>query len=526
MDAPQDKDRGPQAGPPPDDAPAPGTADERPDAAAGTPSGTEPEGAADGSGAPAPGLAASLVPMAAVVAILVGGIGVLQYPAELMLIFAAVVLALFAARQGRGLSTVLADMGEKVKRALPAILILLSIGMLIGTWMIAGTIPLMVAYGLELIDPSYLYVLAFVVTAIVATFTGTSWGAGGTVGVALIGVAQTMDVSVAVTAGAVVSGAYFGDKLSPLSDTTNMSSLAAGADLYEHIRHMLYTSVPSSLVAAAVFLAAGTAIGGAPSDLGAVDATVDELHGLFHLSPVLLIPPAVVLVGSLMRKPPLLVLFASSLSALLLAVAVQGFGPSALFDAAVSGFTADMLGAGAVSDTLTELLERGGLQSMYNSAFFVFCAFFFAAALENSGVLRVLLSRMIARLRTAGGLVSATLLSGFAIINGTSNALVTYFLVNDLYGKAYRRRGLHPVNLSRSMEDSVTITEVLMPWTVSGVFFATTLGVANFDFLPWAVFNWSGAVFSALIAFLAPLTGWFGVRRLGRAAEGRPQGAD
>lgn len=463
---------------------------------------------------PQPGVALALVPVALTVAIFVGGIGIMKYPAELMLIFAGVVFAVFAAWHGRSMAQILTDMGEKIKRALPAILILLSIGMLIGTWMIAGTIPLMVYYGLELIDPSYLYALAFVVTAIVATFTGTSWGAGGTIGVALVGVAATMDVSLAITAGAVVSGAYFGDKLSPLSDTTNMSSLAAGADLYEHIRHMLYTAVPSSLLAIVVFLFAGSSIGDASVDLDVVDSTLAELGGLFDLSPLLLLPPAVVLIGSIMRKPPLVVLFVSSMSALVLAVLVQGFSVADLFAAAVSGFTVDMLpAAGGVSDTLSELLERGGLYSMYNSAFFVFCAFFFAAALENSNVLRVLLSRMIEKLHSTGGLVSATLLSGFAIINGTSNALVTFFLVNDLYGDAYKKRGLHPVNLSRSMEDSVTITEVLMPWTVSGVFFATTLGVGNFDFLPWAVFNWGGFVFSLLLAVLAPLTGGFGIRR-------------
>ncbi|QBI56503.1 Na+/H+ antiporter NhaC [Streptomonospora litoralis] len=480
-------------------------------------------GTADGTAAadlPQPNVATALVPVVATVAIFVGGIGIMEYPAELMLIFAGVVFALFAVWHGRSMGQIVTGMGEKIKRALPAILILLSIGMLIGTWMISGTIPLMVHYGLELIDPAYLYVLAFIVTAIVATFTGTSWGAGGTIGVALIGVAETMDVSLAITAGAVVSGAYFGDKLSPLSDTTNMSALAAGANLYEHIRHMLYTAVPSSLLAITVFLIAGSSIGASSVDLNVLDQTSAELNRLFTLNPLLLLPPAVVLIGSIMKKPPLVVLFVSSISALLLGVLVQGFSLGNLFAAATSGFTTDMLPGGDVSETLTSLLERGGLYSMYSSAFFVFCAFFFASALENSNVLRILLGRLIRKLRSTGGLVATTLLSGFAIINGTSNALVTFFLVNDLYREPYRRQRLHPVNLSRSMEDSVTITEVLMPWTVSGVFFATTLGVGNFDFLPWAVFNWSGFLFSALLAFLAPLTRDFGIRRIEREPKG------
>ncbi|GAB3464599.1 Na+/H+ antiporter NhaC [Streptomonospora sediminis] len=486
----------------------------------GTGSGT---GTGTGAGTdtpPQPSLAIACIPVAVTVAIFVGGIGIMQYPAELMVIFAGVVFTLFAVWHGRSLNHVLTGMGEKIKRALPAILILLSIGMLIGSWMIAGTIPLMVYYGLELINPAYLYVLAFIVTAIVATFTGTSWGAAGTIGVALLGVAATMDVSLAITAGAVVSGAYFGDKLSPLSDTTNMSALAAGADLYEHIRHMLYTALPSSVLAIVVFLVAGSSIDAASVDLGVLNGTITELNDHFALTPVLLLPAVVVLAGSIMKKPPLVVLFVSSLTALVLAYFVQGFPVADLFAASVSGFTLDMLpNGGDVSETLTSLLERGGLQSMYNSAFFVFCAFFFASAMESSNVLRVLLGRVIRKLKSTGGLVATTLLSGFAIINGTSNALVTYFLVNDLYGESFRRRNLHPVNLSRSMEDSVTITEVLMPWTVSGVFFATTLGVGNFEFLPWAVFNWSGFLFSALLAFLAPLTRYFGVRRIERPGD-------
>ncbi|GAB3951230.1 Na+/H+ antiporter NhaC [Streptomyces sparsus] len=471
---------------------------------------------------PRPRAAVAFIPVVLTVVILVGGIGILEFPAELMLIFAAITFTIFSALHGVGLDRVLADMGEKIKRALPGILILLSIGMLIGTWMIAGTVPLMVEYGLALINPSYLYVLSFVVTAIVATFTGTSWGAAGTVGVALMGVAATMDVSLAITAGAVVSGAYFGDKLSPLSDTTNVSALAAGANIYEHIRHMLYTSVPSSILAAVVFLIAGLSIDAGSVDLDVIDGTVDELQGLFTLNPVLLLPPAVVLVGSIMRKPPLIVLFLSSATAAVLAVLVQGFSIGHTFDAAVSGFTTDMLSRD-VSDPLTELVNRGGLQSMYGPAFFVFCAFFFAAALENSGVLRLLLSKLIDKLRSTGSLVLATLLSGFTVVNGTSNALVTYFLINDLYGKAFKKRNLHPTNLSRSMEDSVTLTEVLMPWTVSGAFMAGTLGVANFDFAPWAVFCWSGMVFSALLAYLSPLTRDFGIRRLEREPEPEPE---
>lgn len=461
-------------------------------------------------------LALMLVPTVIVLAIFVGGIGVLGYPAELMLILSGVVFSAFAIWRGAQWDEIIATMGDRIKKALPAILILFMIGMLIGTWMISGTIPLLVFYGLEIINPSYLFLLTFITTAIVATFTGTSWGAAGTIGVALMGVAATMDVSLAVTAGAVVSGAYFGDKMSPLSDTTNMSAIAAGANLYDHIRHMLFTTIPASILAMIVYFFVGRSIDTSSLQLGNVKDIIDELSASFSLNPVLLLPPVVVLVGSLLKKSPVVVLFLSSMLALVLALVVQRARVSDMFDAAVSGFTTDMLPQGGdASEQLTTLLERGGLYSMYNATFFIFAAFFFAAALGASNVLQALLEPIVSRLKSTGSLVATTLVSGFAIVSATSNALITYFLLRDLFGDAYRKHKLHPVNLSRSMEDSATLTEVLMPWTVSGVFFATTLGVGNFAFLPWAITNWSGFLFSALIAILAPVTKNFGIRLVG-----------
>ncbi|SDJ77444.1 Na+/H+ antiporter NhaC [Sediminibacillus albus] len=466
-----------------------------------------------------PSIGMALVPILIALAVFIIGIGVLKYQAELMLIFAGAIFAVFAVFHGHSWEKILVVMGDKIKKALPAILILFSIGLLIGTWMISGTIPFFVYYGLEIINPSYLYVMAFIVTAIVSTCVGTSWGSAGTIGVALMSIAQTMDLSLAVTAGAVVSGAYFGDKLSPLSDTTNMSSLAAGSNLYEHIRHMLYTSIPSSVIAIIVFYFVGLKIDSNPAQLTNVEEMLSGIGQLFNLNVVVLIPAVIVIAGSLMKKSPLIVLFVSALSAMAIALFFQNASVSNLFTAAVEGFHVDMLAAaipgldaGIISEDMQGLLNRGGLYSMYGATFFVFCAFFFASALEVSQALNVILEKMITYLKSVGSVIFASLLTGFAVINCTSNALVTYFLVQDIYGDVYKKKNLHPVNLSRSMEDSVTITEALMPWTVSGVFMATTLGVGNFEFLPWAIFNLGGIIFSALYGFLAPYTGGFGIR--------------
>ncbi|MEJ5914398.1 Na+/H+ antiporter NhaC family protein [Pseudokineococcus sp. 1T1Z-3] len=294
-----------------------------------------------------------------------------------MLVLAGVLFAGLAVARGARFEQVTTGMGEKIKQALPAILILFMIGVIIGSWMAARTIPLLVSYGLRLTDPSFLYVLALATTAVVSTFTGTSWGSAGTIGVALTGVAAAMDVSVAVTAGAVVSGAYFGDKMSPLSDTTNVSAVAAGANLYERIRHMLYTTTPASVLAVVVYLIVGRSLGGSDAKFGDVEAILTEFDTSFVLTPWLLLPPLVVLAGSILRKPPLVVLFASSTVAVVLALVVQGSSLGTVLPRRPLGITTDMLPTGGeTSDALTTLVERGGLYSKYTATFFVFAAFF------------------------------------------------------------------------------------------------------------------------------------------------------
>ncbi|GAE93272.1 Na(+)/H(+) antiporter [Gracilibacillus boraciitolerans JCM 21714] len=456
-----------------------------------------------------PSVGSALVPIAMALAILIIGIGILKYPAELMLLFAGIVFAIFSVLYGHKWESIIETMGSKIKKALPAILILFCIGLLIGTWMISGTIPLFVYYGLEIINPNYLYLIAFLVTAIVSTCVGTSWGSAGTIGVAIMSIAQTMDLSLAITAGAVVSGAYFGDKLSPLSDTTNMSSIAAGSNLYEHIKHMLYTAVPSSILAIIVFTVVGFGMETDSSQLSNIQEMSAGLDQLFNLNLLLLLPAVVVIVGSLMKKPPLIVLFSSSVIAMILGLVTQGASFANIFASAVSGFNVDMLGAGAnvISEDLQSLLNRGGLYSMYNATFFVFVAFFFASALEISQALNIILESILAHLKTIGSITLSSLITGFAVINCTSNALVSYFLVQDIYGKVYKKKNLHPVNLSRNMEDSITITEVLMPWQSQGFSWQLHWVLATSNFYHGQFLTLADFYFQLYMGFLLRLLG-------------------
>ena len=456
---------------------------------------------------------AALLPLVVLLLVVAAGATTVGLGTELLivaLLLSASTAAALARRAGASWSAVQQAAGRRLADALPALLILLAIGMLIGSWMLSGTIPMLVALGIRLIDPQHLVVTSFVVTAIMSLATGTSWGAAGTLGVALMGTAAAVDAPLAATAGAVVSGAYLGDKVSPLSDSTNICALGAGADLYKHIRHLLWTAVPSAALALAVYALAGTSP--APTSSPA-EATrlLGELEGLFHLSPLCLVPAAVALLGIALRQPAAPTLALSSLVALILATTLQGFGLRAAVQAAISGFDRAALTAtghdpGALSAAAARILERGGLLSMAPTLVLVMVAFLLTGAVEASGGLAALLARLTRAVRGVRGLITATMAAGAGMIALTSHGGVTALVVGDLFRDLYRRHGLAPENLSRSLEDAVTLTEPLMPWTVSALFMATTLGVPTLEYAPWAVFCYGGPVLSLLIAHLGALT--------------------
>jgi NhaC family Na+:H+ antiporter len=334
-----------------------------------------------------------------------------------------------------------------------------------------------------------------------------------------MGTAAALDASLAATAGAVVSGAYFGDKMSPLSDSTNISAIGANAPLYAHIRHMTYTAVPSfvlALIAYTTLAWLGPAADGALPDSARV--LLADLDRAFNLHWIVLLPIAVAVWGIVRRMPPALAITLSSLTAAVIGVTVQGFGVPDAVTAAVAGFRVDMItsvGAdvNAVGADFLRLVQRGGLNSMATTFVVIFAAFLLAAAMEVSGALDLLIARLLASVRSTFRLIASTMAAGASMIALTSHGGVTALVVGGLFQDAYRERGLAPENLSRSIEDSVTITEPLMPWTVSAIFMATTLGVPTVVYAPWAVFCYCGPVFSLLLAALYRRTR-FGLRML------------
>jgi NhaC family Na+:H+ antiporter len=449
----------------------------------------------------------SLLPLMALFGAIIAGVLTLGFSGDILLVallFAAAVAALLAKRVGQGWDAVQAETGRQIADAFPAILILLSIGVLIGSWMFAGTIPLMVALGIDLINPQFMALTAFAATAIMSLISGTSWGSAGTIGVALVSAAEAMGLPLAPVAGAVVSGAYLGDKLSPLSDMTNISAIGAGADLYKHIRHMLWTSVPAAVIAAIAFAWIGF-VTDASAGLNETSAlqTRGELSALFNLNWLVALPLLVAIVGIVLRKPPVLVIIASSILALIIGVFLQGFDVSSAVATFVNGFSpSTAFGEAEISDNVTNLLGRGGMMSMAGTLMFIIAAFLLAAGMKVSGALDRLLAALLSAVGSVLGLVSATMAAGAVMVAMTSHGGVTALMVGGLFRDSYKERGLQPEKLSRSIEDSVTVTEPLMPWTVSGVFMASTLGVSTLAYAPWAIFCWLGPVASLVAAAL------------------------
>ena len=424
----------------------------------------------------------------------------------LSILFAATIAGLVARKAGAGWQEIQQETGRQIADALPAILILLTIGALIGSWMFSGTIPMMVVLGIDLIDPRFMVLTAFVATAVMSLISGTSWGSAGTIGVALMGAAQAMGLPLAPVAGAVVSGAYFGDKLSPLSDMTNIAAIGAGADLYDHIRCMLWTSLPAAAIAVVTFAGLGLA-GVSSGTLASSDAALikSELVGVFDLGPLAALPLLVALVGIALRKPPALVILASSVLALIVGIFGQGFSFVGAVASFVDGFSAAANLTGAeFTPSVENLLNRGGLMSMSGTLLFIIAAFLLAAGMKVSGAIDRLLNALLDLVQSVVSLVAATMAAGAIMVAMTSHGGVTALIVGGLFRRPFAERDLEPQYLSRTIEDSVTVTEPLMPWTVSGVFMASTLGVPTLALAPWAVFCWLGPVTSLAAAlFLA-----------------------
>lgn len=463
----------------------------------------------------------AIVPVFAMILFLGVGYIALNLRAEPMILLSAATASIIAYFHGYSWGDILDAIVEKLAKAMPAILILITVGFLIGAWMIGGTIPMMVYYGLKYIDPSYFYVAAFLLTAITATCTGTSWGSAGTIGVALMGVAVGLNLSLPVAAGAILSGAYFGDKCSPLSDSTNLASIAAGSPLYAHIAHLFWTTGPGFIICciAYTFIGLNQHIGHIDTPERIVEIT-SSLEAVYDFNLLVLLPPVVVLAGSILRQPTIPVLFLASVIAMFCGWVFQGFTLSQICETVIGGFSLSMIpnqeAVAAFPPDVSRLLERGGMVSMMSTLVICFCAFALAGSMSVANSLKIIISVFLKGVKSVFRLIATTLVSTILICGITSNGQLSVLLPGEMFKETYKKFGLAPTNLSRTAEDAGTVVEPILPWTAAGVYMATMLGVPTLEYLPWAFLNYTGMIFALIWA----ATG-IGITRLPKTAEAK-----
>jgi len=389
----------------------------------------------------------------------------------------------------------------RLARAMPAIFILFAIGLIVGAWMVCGTIPMLVYYGVLIIDPGWIYALAFAVPALFSMLTGTSWGSAGTIGVVVMGIGVSVGAQLEIVAGAVIGGALFGDKLSPLSDTTNFAAIGADVPLFDHIRSMLWTTIPSACIALIVYGAVGL-VSGIENNSRSVETAIflDGISSVFRYHVLLLLPPAVVLVGSVRRWPTLPALLASSGTAMLLALLIQPFATADVFASLTTGFSVSMAGDAAIPDTVRVLVERGGLYSMREAIFVAMLVFLFVGAIDLLDTMPRVVGRVFGFARSQPAVVLSAQ-GASAVTNAmTSNQSATSFIVGDAFGRRFDAAGIPRRILSRSIEDFGTMIESLVPWHPTALFMVATLGVSVADYWHWQLLSLGNFVVAPLLA--------------------------
>ena len=441
------------------------------------------------------------------------------------LIISAALAALVAFANGYKWKFLESGIIASISRSMQACLILLVVGMLIGSWLAAGIVPAMIYYGLKILSPAIFLAAGCILCCIVALATGSSWTTAGTIGIALIGVGTGLDIDPAMTAGAVVSGAYFGDKMSPLSDTTNLAPAIAGSTLFEHIRHMIWTVTPSLLIALIIYVILGFGHGDG-ADMSQVDLLLESLKDSYTINLALLIPPVLVIVIVALRIPALPGLIAGVVLGCIFGSIFQSIHVSEWFylvhygfeyvtpegfDTSLLDFSSDeitaMAQSGAIAATdvteynLANLLSGGGMESMLWTVNLIICAMTFGGIMDSSGMLASLAEAMLKLAKGVGSLVVITVLSCIFMNIIASDQYLSIILPGRMYKEAWEDKRLNQKNLSRCLEDAGTITSPLVPWNTCGATMSTFLGVPTFSYLPYAFLNLVNPLVSIFYGF-------------------------
>lgn len=443
------------------------------------------------------GFTLSVIMFLALIALVVSFTALLGAAPHVPLLIAAALAAIVGAIHHYKWQSMLDGIGQAVTPALPALLIIMSIGILIAAWMAGGIIPTMVYYGLQIISPRFFLVTALLLCSLVSLAIGSSLSTIGTVGVALFGIGEAIGIPGPITVGAIVSGAYFGDKMSPLSDTTNLAPSVSDTNVFEHIRHMMVTTTPTYLICIVIYGILGFIFGGGSADNAQVQETLSTLAANFTINPLLLLPPLLVLVMVILRIPALPGLLGAALLGMLSAIFIQGADVNSILGGIMNGFSAETGVA-----TVDTLLNRGGILSMMRTVALMIIALSFAGIFECTGMASAILKKVVSHVKSDKGLVIATILTAWGVLIGTGQQYVAIIMTGRLFRPLYKEHSLAPQNLSRALEDAGTVFGGIVPYSTGAGFTENMLGVSAWQYGPFTFFGWLNPLIAITIAAL------------------------
>ncbi|EYU13899.1 Na+/H+ antiporter NhaC [Photorhabdus aegyptia] len=433
------------------------------------------------------------IPLSTVIALVLNGA-----PIVVALLSAIVVSCFFSLYLGYKWDDIQESALKGVARVFSATFMMILVGMMIAVWIESGSVPTLLYYGINFINPTYFLPLTFLVCLITSMTIGTSWGTAGTVGLALIGVSGGLGIPLPITAGAIISGALVGEKLSPISSTTILTAANTGVNLIDHIISMLNTTIPATLISLLLFTYLGfTHMGHAATSVESIVILADGLKSNFNISPILLIPPVFVLVLSAMRKPAIPVFIGGIVLGGVCALIFQKTSFTSVLNASISGYK---ISSGISS--IDELLNRGGAISMASTVYLCICAGMFSGILDKQGILSTLMNKLLTYAKSTGGLILSTTIACLVLMLGGAGQYCTLTLPGVAFRKSYEERDVHPCVLGRTMEDSGTMVGSIIPWDVSAFYYSSILGVSMLDYAPYTFIGYMTPFISVLCAYL------------------------
>ncbi|MEB7385203.1 Na+/H+ antiporter NhaC [Staphylococcus xylosus] len=424
-------------------------------------------------------------------------VAVLEKEPHIPLLIGTAVAILITMLHGYEFSEVEEMMYKGIRHALPAIVIIILVGLVIGSWIGSGVVATMIYYGLQLIDPRYFLAVVIILCGIVALAIGSSWSTMATVGVASMGIGISMGISPGMVAGAVICGSYFGDKMSPLSDTTNLASGLTGVDLFEHIKHMFYTTIPALVISLIAFFFIGQRFGGRNFDAKNINDILATMQDNFLITPWLLLIPIIVIALVVVKVPAIPAICIGIILGFFAQIFLQGGSITEALTALQTGYTIE-----SGNKLVDELFNRGGLESMFYTISLTLVAMTFGGVLEYSGMLTALIAVILKVAKSTGSLIASVIISCIGTNFTCSEQYISIIVPSRMYINTFKDKKLHPKNLSRALEDGGTLTSVFVPWNTCGVFIASTLGVSVVEYAPFAILNYTVPIISIIFGYI------------------------